>query len=107
MFSKEFLIEILTKRFEYTYEALWKCTKEFLRERGIECNSPRSCFENLIREGIISRDYERILADIIKTRNSLVHIYDPEMAESMAEKIRSEEYITTLRCIYSSMKKFL
>jgi nucleotidyltransferase substrate binding protein (TIGR01987 family) len=33
------------QRFEYTFEALWKFMKEYLKEReGIICNSPKSCY---------------------------------------------------------------
>ena len=37
---REIAAEVLSKRFEYTYEDMWKAVKEALRERGIECNSP-------------------------------------------------------------------
>lgn len=33
------------QRFEYTFEALWKFLKEYLKEKeGIICNSPKGCF---------------------------------------------------------------
>jgi len=33
------------QRFEYTFEALWKFLKAWLKEReGIICNSPKACF---------------------------------------------------------------
>ena len=42
---EELLAEVVTKRFEYTFESIWKTVKEYLRFQGIECNSPRSCFK--------------------------------------------------------------
>ncbi len=57
---------------------MWKCVKEFLRVRGIECNSPRSCFRELIKEGIVPEDYESSLSRLIVLRNELVHVYDEE-----------------------------
>ena len=92
-FKEEFIIEITTKRFEYTYEAMWKSVKEFLRLRGIECNSPRSCFGELIKEGVISEDYEGILADMIVLRNSLVHIYDEQRAKEIYQEIENKNVL--------------
>jgi len=51
--SRDLLVEVTVKRFEYTFEAMWKTIKEFLRTRGIECFSPKSCFSALLKEGII------------------------------------------------------
>ena len=35
------------QRFEYTFEALWKFLKEYLKEKeGIVSNSPKACFKN-------------------------------------------------------------
>lgn len=40
------------QRFEYTFEALWKYIKEYLKEReGIIANSPKSCFRELFSLG--------------------------------------------------------
>ena len=37
------------QRFEYTFEALWKFLKEYLKEKeGIISNSPKSCFKSVI-----------------------------------------------------------
>ncbi len=74
-FREEFYTEIVVKRFEYVYEALWKVVKEFLRLRGIECYSPKSCFSELLKEGVISYSEENLLSELIYIRNRLVHVY--------------------------------
>ena len=104
MFSKEFLIEITTKRFEYTYEAMWKCARDLLRERGVERGSPKSCFGGLIREGLIPESLEPVLAEIIRIRNELVHVYDAERAEDLFQKIKGEEIFNAVREVYRSFK---
>ncbi len=44
--EREILYEISAKRFEYTYEVLWKAVRLFLlEEKGLECNSPMDCFK--------------------------------------------------------------
>ena len=36
------------QRFEYTFEALWKFLKEYLKENeGIVSNSPKACFKEI------------------------------------------------------------
>ncbi|RUM42208.1 MAG: nucleotidyltransferase [Desulfurobacterium sp.] len=72
---EELIVEITTKRFEYTFESMWKAVKEFLRTQGLECNSPRSCFRELLKEGVVSLEFEEILFKMIRLRNLLVHVY--------------------------------
>jgi len=44
--EKEILYEVAAKRFEYTYESLWKLLRLYLLElKGLECNSPMDCFK--------------------------------------------------------------
>ncbi|WP_456420215.1 nucleotidyltransferase substrate binding protein, partial [Thermovibrio sp.] len=81
-------VEVLSKRFEYTYEDMWKAVKEALRERGIECNSPRSCFRELLKEGIAPFSYKRISYKMVELRNTPVYIYSQEQAEEIYGKIR-------------------
>ncbi|MDQ7038435.1 MAG: nucleotidyltransferase substrate binding protein [Aquificota bacterium] len=104
MFSKEFLVEITTKRFEYTYEAMWKCVRDFLRELGVECGSPRSCFRELIREGVVQECMEPVLSEIIRIRNELVHVYDFKRAEVLFRRVRSREILEAVETVYTALK---
>ncbi len=48
------VIDATIQRFEYTFEALWKFLKEYLKEReGIISNSPKSCFREFFKLDII------------------------------------------------------
>jgi uncharacterized protein YutE (UPF0331/DUF86 family) len=80
---------------------MWKSSKEFLRIKGVECNSPRSCFREMIKDDVVPEGLEGILAEIIVLRNSLVHIYDEKAAREIYLKIKSDkiidEFETTLR----------
>ncbi len=84
---------------------MWKTIREFLRLRGIERNSPKSCFRELIKEGVISIEYERILSDIILLRNTLVHVYDEKQAKEIYQKIRAKEILKTFENILNSLEK--
>ncbi|NPA53235.1 MAG: DUF86 domain-containing protein [Aquificae bacterium] len=105
IFKEEFVVEITTKRFEFTYESMWKTVKEFLRLRGIECNSPRSCFKELLKEGVIDRKYEQTLYELITIRNTLVYVYDEEKAREIHNLIKEKVFIETFIEILKNIKE--
>ncbi|BAU23429.1 nucleotidyltransferase [Caldimicrobium thiodismutans] len=104
VFSEDFQIEILTKRFEYTFEAMWKAIKEFLCLRGIECYSPRSCFESLLKEGLISQDYEENLYEMLLIRKFLVQIYDEETAKKYYKEIKKDIYYQIFKEVLTALR---
>ncbi len=105
IFKEEFVVEITTKRFEYTYEAMWKAVKEFLRLRGIECNSPRSCFKELLKESVIDRKYEQTLYELIVIRNILIHVYDEDRSKEIYNLIKNKIFIETFKEILKNIKE--
>ena len=100
------MVEITTKRFEYTYEVFWKLIQIILRERGVICNSPRSCFEEAVKEGIISEEYEDVFMNMIKMRNSLVHIYSEESAKKIYDEIRQSKIIEAFSNTMRNIERF-
>lgn len=82
-FEKEVLVEIVTKRFEYTFESLWKFLRELLLEEGIENNSPLSCFKAAFKIGWIDSKQEEVFPLMVKKRNEIVHIYSEEDAQEV------------------------
>lgn len=82
-FKKEILVEIVTKRFEYTFESMWKCLRELLLEEGIQANSPLNCFQEAFHAGMIPKDQEEVFPVMVKKRNEIVHIYSDEDAEEI------------------------
>ena len=104
-FKDEFIVEIATKRFEYTFESMWKSSKEFLRIKGVECNSPRSCFREMIKEGVVPEGLEGILAEMIVLRNSLVHIYDEKAAKDIYLKIKTDEILNTFEAVLKGLMR--
>lgn len=82
-FQKDILIEIVTKRFEYTFESMWKCLKEILLKEGIEALSPLSCFQEAFHAGLIPKKHEAVFPTMVKKRNEIVHIYSDEDAEEV------------------------
>jgi len=71
----------VTKRFEYTFEALWKTLKLFLnQEKGLECYSPTDCLKSAYQAGMIPEEYEQDFIRMVRKRNEIVHIYNEPVA---------------------------
>lgn len=105
IFTPDIKIEILSKRFEYTYEAMWKAVKEFLRLRGIECNSPKSCFKELLKEAVAPPETEAVLSEMILLRNQLVHVYDEEQAREIFDRIKQKDILQTFEIVLTGLKE--
>jgi|SRR3989338_273853 len=70
------------KRFELVFDLSWKTLKALLEEQhAISCASPRNCFQEAFRVGII--DYNEGWLGLISDRNYTAHMYK----ETLAEKI--------------------
>ncbi len=71
-----------------------------MRVRGIECYSPKSCFSELLKEGVVSYSEEELLSELIYIRNRLVHVYEEETAKTLRDRILQED-------IYGLFKELL
>jgi nucleotidyltransferase substrate binding protein (TIGR01987 family) len=69
------------KRFELTFELFWKTAKEYLKERGIVCRSPRDCLEQIFRLGLMPDN--PLWLRMIEDRNLSVHTYNEKLAEEI------------------------
>ncbi|MFT5206780.1 MAG: nucleotidyltransferase substrate binding protein (TIGR01987 family) [Candidatus Omnitrophota bacterium] len=73
-------------RFQYSFEVFWKCVKEYLKEKeGSVCNSPKSCFRELLTAGLCDEVQVVSLQEMTDDRNETAHTYK----EAIAEKIHS------------------
>ena len=74
------------KRFEIAFDLAWKTTKAFLEERhNISCVSPKTCFREAYRVGLIAYDVEWLkLAD---DRNLTAHTYREQLAEEIYKEL--------------------
>jgi nucleotidyltransferase substrate binding protein (TIGR01987 family) len=76
------------QRFEYTFEALWKFIKEYLKEReGIISNSPKSCFRELLSLGFLTEEETVNFLEMTDRRNDTSHTYKEEVAQIIYGKI--------------------
>ena len=70
------------QRFEFTLDLSWKMAKAFLEEKkGVVCVSPKECFRESYRQGLIEYSDEWI--KFVDMRNETVHTYKEEVAEKI------------------------
>lgn len=104
--NEELIIEIATKRFEYTFESLWKSTKEYLRIEGIICSTPLQSFQESFKRGIIEERYEEVFVEMIDKRNQIVHIYGFEEARNIYDFIKREDVYLAIKSVYEKLKNY-
>lgn len=84
------------QRFEYTFEALWKFLKEYLKEReGIISNSPKACFKEIFSSGFLTEEDTVRCLEMTDRRNDTSHTYKEEVAHLIYSKIKG--YYTLMK----------
>jgi len=84
------------QRFEYTFEALWKFLKEYLREKeGIVSNSPKACFKEIFSLGFLTEEETVRCLEMTDRRNDTSHTYKEEVAKLIYSKIKG--YYTLMK----------
>lgn len=80
------------QRFEYTFEAIWKVGKVYLKEfEGLDIASPKGVIRACLKVDIFNEQQTLLALDMVDDRNLTSHAYN----EGLAEKIyaRLEEYV--------------
>jgi nucleotidyltransferase substrate binding protein (TIGR01987 family) len=79
-------LDLVVKRFEFTYEMAWKALKRYLDFIGIDSASPRGCFKEAFAQKVVGD--ESIWLDMIEQRNITSHVYDEsEIAEIIGKTV--------------------
>lgn len=88
------------QRFEYTFEAFWKWTQEYLKQQeGVIANSPKTCFKDLYKAGLCSAPESVKLLEMTDKRNATTHTYREKIAKMIYRSIRG--YQQLIRKIHS------
>ncbi len=77
-------LDLIVKRFEFTYEMSWKALKRYLEFLGFEPKSPRMTFKEAYAQQLI--EDEDVWLDMIEQRNLTSHIYDESEIEEILNK---------------------
>lgn len=88
------------KRFELCFDLAWKSLKMTARHEGIECYSPRSCFQSAFELGLI--EHNTTWFEMIENRNKSVHLYEESSAELIYAHLPS--YVELLKQLFTKIK---
>ena len=83
--------DAVIKRFEFTYELLWKTYKRIARLQKLDYFNPKACFQFAFKSGLIEDD--ELFLEIIDARNKTIHVYSEEEAKKIYNFIK-EKVIT-------------
>jgi len=94
------------QRFEYTFEVTWKLIKEYMKDvEGIVCNSPKSCFREAFRIGIINNEETVLALQMTDDRNMTTHTYHEEVADEIYANLTG--YYSLMYKIYINITRDL
>ena len=72
------------QRFEYTFEAVWKTGKSFLRKvEGIEIGSPKGNIRGFYTIGVLTESQASLALSMVDDRNLTSHTYNEDLAEQI------------------------
>ena len=83
----------IIKKYETLEELTWKLLSKIFKADGLELNSPRACYKQAFKEGLIEDMI--VWNDILLARNSTAHIYDEDDYEEIKNSI-IEKYIEAI-----------
>lgn len=76
------------QRFEYTFEAVWKAGKAFLREiEGLEIGSPKGVIRGFLQVGLFTEDQTVLALSMVDDRNLTSHTYNEGLAEQIYDQL--------------------
>lgn len=80
--------DALILRFQYSVDIIWKYAKAYLEiKKGIVQKSPKSVFQECLRQELVSSEETEVLMNMLDSRNEITQTYSGELAESISEKI--------------------
>lgn len=78
------------QRFEYSFEAMWKLGKQFLRDlEGIDIGSPKGVIRTFREIGMFTDDETKLALEMVDDRNLTLHTYNERVAEEIYSRLRS------------------
>ena len=87
------------QRFEYTFEVVWKLTREHMRlDEGVIPNSPKSCFRCAFRAGLLDEEETILALQMTDDRNRTVHTYHEEVATAIFARL--SDYSTLMNNLF-------
>jgi nucleotidyltransferase substrate binding protein (TIGR01987 family) len=79
-------IDGLIQRFEFTFELVWKLLKLYLEREGIIVKTPRECFKEAFRLGLLLNEEQGL--KMIDDGNRSIHLYDRVASREVSRRIK-------------------
>jgi nucleotidyltransferase substrate binding protein (TIGR01987 family) len=96
--------DIAIKRFEFTFEAVWKLVQAYLDEyRKVKCFSPKHCLREAYQAGVIDENELELFIRIVDDRNLTVHLYKEEQAQEIYEKLPA--YYDAMKRLHDAIER--
>jgi nucleotidyltransferase substrate binding protein (TIGR01987 family) len=83
--KNEIVRDSAIKRFELCFDLAWKSVKNYAKQQGVECYSPRGCFKAAYQLKLVD-DHEAWLA-VVDDRNLTAHLYSEEKANEAYSRL--------------------
>lgn len=81
--------DAMIQRFEFSYEILWKCAKDYLRIfEDIDSASPRRVIRDCHRVGILSMEQTEMALRMAGDRKLTTHTYDEAFAMLLTSRMK-------------------
>ena len=98
--------DALIQRFEFCFEILWKCGKDYLfAQEGLDAASPKKVIRLLREVGVLDAEETEQALLMADDRNMTARTYDEALAKEMASRIYGHEPL--LRAWHQRMAKEL
>ncbi len=91
------------QRFEYSFESSWKLLKAYLYQvEGLACNSPKECFREGLKVGVLSAEETETCLVMTDDRNLTSHTYIESIAEAIFRKLPS--YLAVMQTLLRNIR---
>lgn len=79
--------DALIQRFEFSFELIWKCAKEYLYvQDGIDAASPKKVIRACREIGLLDEAETEQALKMVDDRNLTTHMYDETFVESLISR---------------------
>jgi nucleotidyltransferase substrate binding protein (TIGR01987 family) len=97
----------LIQRFEFCFEIMWKCGKDYLREHeGLDMASPKKVLRAFREIGLFSDGETELALKMVDDRNLTSHTYDEQFVIALVERIRDYEKFLQMWYAQMTAKRF-
>lgn len=86
--EREAFRDSVIQRFEFTFELAWKTMQAWLKDQGVQANSPKQALGESFGSGLIKD--ETGWAELQEARNMTRHTYDPARALEVVALVRAK-----------------